>query len=248
MTKKNEIQLDPNNIPKHIAFIIDGNGRWAKQRGLSRSMGHKAGTKTLEKAIKSAKKLGIKIVSVYAFSTENWKRPKEEIDFLFNIFSDSAEKILKENNFSNGICYRYMGNLSQLPENLQNYINLIQEKSKNNTDFTVNIGLNYGGRDELVRTFNKMIEKGYKNVSIQDIQENLDTHGLADPEFIIRTSGEERISNFMLFQMAYSEFYFTKTFWPDFDENELIKSLQEFQNRKRRYGGLVEDKKWKRDF
>jgi undecaprenyl diphosphate synthase len=236
------IELDPNNIPKHIAFIIDGNGRWATARGKSRSYGHKMGVKALEQAIASARKLGVKIVSVYAFSTENWKRPKAEVDYLFSLFASSAKKILKKNNFNNGIRYQHMGDSSKLPEHLQDLAKQVIEKSAHNNDFVVNLGINYGGRDELVRAFNKMAQKGMTNISIADIQNHLDTNCLPDPELIIRTGGEQRISNFMLFQMAYSEFYFTKTYWPDFDEKELIKAFVDYQNRNRRFGGL-EDKK-----
>lgn len=246
MTKK--IDLDFNHIPKHIAFIIDGNGRWAKKRNMPRSYGHKVGLDMLEKAVKSARKLGVKIVSIFVFSTENWKRPKEEVDYLFGLFEKSVQKILKKNNFDNGVCYRHMGDLSKLSENMQNLTKQIIEKSKHNQDFIVNVGLNYGGRDELVRTYNKMANKGLKDITIKDIEENLDTNGLPDPEFVIRTSGEQRISNFMLFQMAYSELYFTPTYWPDFDEKELIKALQDFQTRKRKFGGLTEDKKWKKEY
>lgn len=241
MTKK--IDLDFNHIPKHIAFIIDGNGRWAKKRNMPRSYGHKIGLQTLEKTVKSARKLGVKIVSIFAFSTENWKRPTQEVDFLFGLFEKFATKILKQNNFDDGVCYRHMGDLTKLNEKLQTLANQIIEKSKHNKDFVVNVGINYGGRNELVRTYNKMVQKGLKNITVDDIQNNLDTSGLSDPEFLIRTSGEQRISNFMLFQMAYSELYFTPTYWPDFNENELIKALQDFQTRKRKYGGLTEDEK-----
>lgn len=237
------IQLNPNNIPKHIAFIIDGNGRWATARGKNRSYGHKMGVKTLESAIKSARRLGVKIVSVYAFSTENWKRPKEEVDYLFALFASSAKKIIKQNNFDNGVCYRHMGDATKLPQHLQDLMKEIVQKSAHNTDFVVNLGINYGGHDELMRAVNKMLAEKLTSVTIADIQNHLDTAGLPNPELIIRTGGEERVSNFMLFQMAYSEFYFTKTYWPDFDEEELVKALAEFQNRKRKYGGLLEDKK-----
>ena len=230
------------NVPNHIAFIIDGNGRWAKQKNKPRSYGHKVGVQTLKTAIKNAREFGVKVVSVYAFSTENWNRPKDEVNYLFKLFLINAKQLLKKKDF-NGIRYNLMGDLSKLPDELVKIATDIMEKTKNNTEFVVNIGINYGGRDEIVRAVNKCIAQGKKSVTIDDIKQNLDTNFLDDPQLIIRTGGEQRISNFMLFQMAYSEFYFTKTYWPDFDKNQLEKALLDYEARDRRFGAITEDKK-----
>lgn len=240
-------ELDLNKLPKHIGLIIDGNGRWAKQRNKPRSYGHKVGAETLEKVVLKAKELGIKVVSIYAFSTENWKRPKEEVDYLFNLFENAVKRRLKQGNFDDGICFKYMGDSSRLPKKFWKLAQELMDKTKNNTDFYVNVGINYGGRDELVRAVNKILDKNLKNITEQDLKNHLDTADLPDLEFVIRTSGEQRISNFMLFQIAYAELYFTKTYWPDFDENELIKALLDFQGRSRSYGAVTEDKKWVKD-
>ena len=234
--------LELVKIPKHIAFIIDGNGRWAKQRNKPRSYGHKVGVDTLKIVLKSARQLGIKAVSIFAFSTENWNRPKAEVDYLFKLFIKNAKQILNKKDF-NGVRYNLMGDMSKLPDEMIDLATEIMNKTKQNNDFVINIGINYGGRDEIVRAVNKCINQGKKTITINDIQQNLDTCFLADPELIIRTGGEQRISNFMLFQMAYSEFYFTKTFWPDFDEAELKKALLDFQSRDRRFGAILEEKK-----
>ncbi len=235
-------ELDLNNIPKHIAFIIDGNGRWAKKQGKPRTFGHKKGADAVEKSVQAARKFGVKVVSIFAFSTENWKRPKEEVSIIFKIFEHGVKKILKSKNF-NGICYRHLGKKEGLPETFRKLVVELEEKTKNNNDFFVNVAINYGGRDEIVRAINKIIESGKQKITIEDLHNELDTKGLPDPDFVIRTSGEERISNFMLFQIAYSELYFPKTYWPDFDEEEVKKALIEYQGRKRRYGGLPSAKK-----
>ena len=236
----NHIELA--KIPSHIAFIIDGNGRWAKERNKPRSYGHKVGVDTVKNIIKLSREMGVKIVSIFAFSTENWNRPQKEVDYLFKLFTSNAKHILKKKNF-NGIRYNLMGDTSKLPYDLIELSKNIMEKTKNNSDFIVNIGINYGGRDEIVRAVNKCIKAGKKQLTINDIKQNLDTYFFEDPQLIIRTGGEKRISNFMLFQMAYSELYFTKTYWPDFDENELRKAIFDFQSRERRFGAITEDNK-----
>lgn len=228
-------------IPNHIAFIIDGNGRWAKQQNKPRSFGHQKGVGVVKKIIKSCRKRGIKVVSIFAFSTENWNRPQKEVDFLFKLFWINAKQIEKKSNF-NGVRYNFMGDLTKIPVDLKNCLESIMQKTKDNCDFFVNIGINYGGRDEIVRAVNKLIASGKKSVDIEDIRQNLDTSFLPDPELVVRSGGERRISNFMLFEMAYSEFYFTKTYWPAFDEAELSKALDDFSSRKRRFGAIVEDK------
>lgn len=229
-------------IPTHIAFIIDGNGRWAKQKNKPRSYGHKVGVETVKKIVKQCKNIGIKTVSIFAFSTENWNRPQAEVNYLFKLFIQNAKQILKKKDF-NGVRYHLMGDISKLPEELVKVANEIMEKTKNNSDFVVNIGINYGGRDEIARAVNKCISNGIKNVTIEDIKNNLDTSFLDEPQLVVRTGGEQRISNFMLFQMAYSELYFTKTYWPDFDEEQLYKALEDFQSRERRFGSIKKEKK-----
>lgn len=223
-------------LPKHIALIIDGNGRWAKERRKSRSYGHKKGAETLEKIVRFAKEIGIKVVSIYAFSTENWKRDKKEIDYLFSLFSKTSERFLKDGNSDGGVKFLHMGKKDGLPKELKRNLELLEEKTKHNTDFIVNVGINYGGRDDILRATNKAIKNGKILESEQDFAKLLDTCVLPDPELVIRTSGELRLSNFMLYQLAYSEFYFPKMFWPDFDKKDLIDALKNFENRKRKYG------------
>lgn len=234
--------LELKKVPKHIAFIIDGNGRWAKSKNKPRSYGHKIGVETVKKIVKASREFGIKVVSIFAFSTENWNRPKTEVDYLFKLFLQNAKQILKKTDFE-GVRYNLMGDIKGLPKELQDVALQIMKKTKDNSDFVVNIGINYGGRDELRRSYEKLIKQNKKQISVQDIKDNLDTNFLIDPELVVRTGGEMRISNFMLFQMAYAELYFTKTYWPAFDENELLKALYDFQSRERRFGAITEDKK-----
>lgn len=223
-------------LPNHIALIVDGNGRWAKEKGKSRSYGHRKGAETLEEIVRFAKEIGIKVVSIYAFSTENWKRDKKEVDYLFSLFSKTSEKFLKKDKFDNGVRFLHMGNKDDLPKRLKHNLELLEEKTKHNSDFTINIGINYGGRDEILRAVNKAIKNGETLKDEQDFAKLLDTQLLPDPQLMIRTSGELRISNFMLYQLAYTEFYFTKTYWPDFNKEHLIEALKHFEQRKRRYG------------
>lgn len=229
-------QVSFSVLPKHIALIIDGNGRWAKEKNKSRSYGHKIGAETLEKVVTFAKEIGIKIVSIYAFSTENWKREKKEVEYLFSLFSKSCTRFLKEDKFDNGIRFLHMGKKEGLPKELADNLALLEEKTKHNSDFIINVGLNYGARDEILRAVNKAIKNGKTLESEKEFANLLDTHLLPDPELLIRTSGEQRLSNFMLYQLAYSEFYFPKTYWPDFKEEDLIEALKSFENRNRRHG------------
>lgn len=233
--------MEFKNLPKHIAFIIDGNGRWAKKRGFPRSYGHKKGTETLRKIIIYCRKLGIKIVSIFAFSTENWKRPKEEVDYLFQIFKDATKELLERKDLE-GVCYRLMGDKTNLPNDFKQLAIKLEEKTKNNKDFVVNVAINYGGRDEICRAVNKILKDKKECITKEEFSSYLDSSNLSDPEFVIRTSGEIRISNFMLYQMAYSEFYFTKTHWPAFNEKQLDKALENFSLRNRKFGGLTEEK------
>lgn len=235
-------EIDVNNIPKHIAIIMDGNGRWAKKRMLPRLAGHKAGVDALKKVTKAGREFGVKVMSFFAFSTENWKRDSEEVYGIF----DLVKKHLAEN-FDNFIKEKIkivtMGDISKLPSDLYEMLLDIQEKTKDNTDFIVNIGLNYGSRTELVRAFNNLAKKHKSNITEQDLIDELYTHNLPDPDLVIRTSGEQRLSNFMLFQSAYSELYFPKIHWPDFDKKQLKKAIIEYQSRERRFGSIKQEKK-----
>ncbi len=235
-------QIPKEAFPKHIAIIMDGNGRWAKKRGLPRKYGHKEGAKTLNKIIEYADKIGIKHITVYAFSTENWKRPQSEVDALMDLlkkYVDNIEKFADMNAKLN-----ILGDIAVLDEDLQKSIINIEEKSKNNTGIVINIAFNYGSRDEIIRA-TKKIAVLYKNdeIDLRDIDEkffsdNLYTCGQPDPDFIIRPSGEQRLSNFLMWQASYSELIFTNKLWPDFTEKDLDNAILEYVNRDRRFGAI----------
>ena len=233
------------NIPgadgrlQSVGIIMDGNGRWAKARGLSRSEGHKAGAKVIEEVIRTLNELGVHHVTLYAFSTENWKRPKEEVDGIMNLiygYLDRVERIGKEYDTS----VRFIGDKSKLPEKLGRKCIEIEKMSVSGSNI-INVALNYGGRDEIVRAVNEAIKEGCNPVTEADISRHLYTSDSPDPDLIIRTGGDLRISNFMIWQSAYSELYVTDTLWPDFGRAEMIKAAEEFYRRKRRYGGLNPD-------
>lgn len=224
------------NFPAHVGIIMDGNGRWATRRKLSRLIGHNQGMKAVENAIDNAVELGIKILTFFAFSTENWKRDKAEIDGIFDI----VRKYLKENLnklYEKNIKIIYMGDISQIPPDLAKSLEDIAKKTEKNSGLIVNLAVNYGSRDEIARAFNNLAKQGKTEITTQDIQQNLYTANLPDPDLIIRTSGEMRLSNFMLFQSAYTELYFTKVFWPSFNRRHLIKALKCYSKRERRFGG-----------
>lgn len=229
--------LNFNKIPNHIGIIMDGNGRWATKRGLPRNFGHRAGVKAIERTILACQKFGIKFCTFFAFSTENWKRSKEEINGIFNLL---REYLAGSENFfiKNKIKLKSIGVLSSFPDDLQDALKQTIEKTKEFDGLVVVLALNYGGRDDIVRAYNKLIKDGIKQVDEKIILNYLDTSFLPEPDFVIRTSGEERISNFMLYQMAYSELYFPKVYWPDFGEKHLKKCLKIYQKRNRRYGGI----------
>lgn len=236
------MELIKEKLPNHIAYIIDGNGRWAKKRGLPRSVGHKFGFETLRKIIYETFDLGIKVISVYGFSTENWNRPKEELDGLFKLF----EKLFEDdilNMKERGIKLQIMGDYTAFPDNLVANCEKMLEETKENENFILNLGINYGGKDELVRGINNLISAGKTEVTKEDIESSLYTANLPPLDFCIRTSGEQRISNFMLWQIAYSELYFPKVLWPDFNKKHLIKALKNYQKRNRRFGAIKEEKK-----
>lgn len=223
-----------NNLPSHVGIIMDGNGRWATVRGKKRSYGHKAGSDNVERIASYAFNKGVRILSLYAFSSENWSRPKEEVDELMRLlevyFNKFIKKIIKK-----GVRLNVMGDIERLSDKLRNVIEDAMDKSKHNTEFVINIGINYGGRQEIVRAVNRLISDK-KEITVENISNNLYTTEFGEPDLIIRTGGELRLSNFMLFQGAYSELYFTDVLWPDFNEVEFDKAIQSFGQRKRRFG------------
>lgn len=236
---KKQTNIDMNNLPYHIAFIIDGNGRWAKSKGLSRKFGHKVGVKKIEETINNCLELGIKEISFYCFSTENWNRPKQEIDTIFELLEMFLSKNL-DDYVQKGVKVYTCGDISKFGDSLKNKMLAMVEQTKNNDKIKVNICLNYGGRAEIVRAVNNIIKDGVKQVDENSFKDYLYTKEFSDPDLIVRTSGEFRISNFMLYQLAYSEFYFPKVLWPDFNKKELLLAISSFQSRKRRFGSIKE--------
>ena len=223
-------------IPKHIAFIMDGNGRWAKKRALPRKAGHKAGVKALQKVIEACKNKGVQMCSFYAFSTENWKRPQDEIDAIFALVEKFVAEEL-DKYAGEGYRVMFMGDLSVLPDSTRNAIHTIMEKSKGNEGMIVNVALNYGGRQEIVNAVNSILQSGLSHIDEQMISDCIYTAGLPDPDIIVRTSGEERLSNFMLWQSAYSELLFIDDYWPDVDSSTVDYIISEYSKRHRRFGG-----------
>ncbi len=227
----------PSVLPTHIAFIMDGNRRWATRRGMHKMLGHKQGAVALKNIINTLSGIKeIKFASFFAFSTENWNREQREIDYIFELVYNMIEEN-KESFLKSDIKFVSMGDISKFPEKMQTILTDIMEKTKDNTGLVVNLALNYGGRDDIVHACNKLIANGNNEITIENLNENLYSYPAPDIDLVIRTSGEMRISNFMLFQMAYSELYFTKTCWPAFDKKELFKALEEFSKRNRRFGG-----------
>lgn len=224
-------------IPRHIAFIMDGNGRWAAQKGLQRSDGHRAGAEALKNMLDACSEQGIEVVTVYAFSCENWSRPQSEIKFLFSLISKFAKKEL-QNYADRGYRVMFSGDLTQLPQSTKNAIKKVMDYSKNNTGMIVNIALNYGARQEIVRAVNMILQSGIRNIDEQMFEDCLYTAGLPQLDLIVRSSGEKRLSNFMLWQCAYSELIFLDKYWPDFDKDTLIDILKEYSSRDRRFGGI----------
>ena len=236
-------KIDMNRLPRHIGIIMDGNGRWAKNRNLPRSMGHKEGAKRVIDIVEASYKLGIESLSLYAFSTETWKRPEEEVNKLMELLiyyiRTQLNKIIKNN-----IKINVMGDITKLPKKVQSEVERVLSLTKSNDQMILNIGLNYGGRDEIIKAV-KNISKEYKEgiIDIEDIDENtfsdyLYTKGQPELDLLIRSSGELRVSNFMLYQLAYCEFWFSNILWPDFKEELLYKAIIDYQNRDRRFGGI----------
>ncbi|MBR6697388.1 MAG: isoprenyl transferase [Lachnospiraceae bacterium] len=229
-------------IPKHIAVILDGNGRWAKKRNLPRLAGHKQGAQAVEDLLQNAKDLGVKYVTVYAFSTENWNRPQDEVDGLMDQLRAYLKKAKKSKDKRGGRV-KVIGDKSRLSEDIVKLIDELEKATGDIDDFVFTIALNYGGRDELVRAVKKMLEKGLKPEELDEATfgQYLDTYDLPDPDLLIRTSGENRLSNFLPWQLAYSEFYFPKVLWPDFSKADLIDAIEEYNKRDRRYGKVKEE-------
>jgi len=235
------LKIDPSKLPHHIAIIMDGNGRWAKKRGLPRVFGHKKGVQVVKEIVTECRKIGIKVLTLYAFSTENWNRPKKEVnvlmELLYNYLEDELNTML-----SNKIRLNAIGDIERLPDWVKKKLKETIERTSSNKEMVLNLALSYGGRDEIIRAVKRIIEdfKSQK-ISIEDIDQELfsnylDTKGLPDPDLIIRTSGERRLSNFLLYQAAYSELYITPVLWPDFDKKELMIALDDYAKRERRFG------------
>lgn len=230
-------------VPRHVAIILDGNGRWAKKRMLPRNAGHAAGSKNVEKICEAAWNMGIEYLTMYAFSTENWARPQEEVDALMKLLHSYLKDCIKTSK-KNNMQVRVIGDITKLERQLQDKIMELEEVSSHNTGLHFQVALNYGSRDEITRAFRTMardvadgkLEPG--DISEDRIAGYLDTSGIPDPDLMIRTSGEQRLSNYLLWQLAYAEFYFTDVLWPDFDKKELVKAVEFYQGRSRRFGGI----------
>ena len=243
MSLKKKIILE--NIPNHIAIIMDGNGRWANKKGKSRDYGHKAGRKSVKQTVEACTELGVKNLTLFAFSTENWNRPKLEIDLLMKLLLLSLNQELKNLN-KNNIRFKTIGNLDKLPKKVLSYLNKVTKETKNNNRMTLTLALSYGSREEMITVMKKIGDKvknnliSLKNIDESLINQHLYTHYLPDVDLLIRTSGEKRISNFLLWQIAYAELYFTKKFWPDFSKEDLYEAIINFQKRQRRFGKTSE--------
>ena len=238
--------MEELKIPQHVAIILDGNGRWAKAKGLPRNYGHKQGGKAVEVVAEAAYRMGIKYLTVYAFSTENWNRPRDEVDALMKLLRNYMENCLK-NAEKNRMRVRVIGDKTRLDEDIQQKIAELEEASKDYDGLNFQIAINYGGKDEIRRAVTKLakkVENGEikaEDITEEMISESLDTHGIPEPDLLIRTCNEQRISNFLLWQLAYTEFYFTPVAWPDFDKEELEKAVRAYTQRDRRYGLIKEE-------
>lgn len=241
--KDDTIEVDYNNLPTHIGIIMDGNGRWARKRGLPRSAGHREGAKTLEKLTRFAGDIGIKYITYYAFSTENWKRPSKEVESLMKLMTmylDDYKRLLG----GEDIRIRIIGKREGLSEEILKKIEIVESATENNSKITMNIALNYGGREDILNSVKSIAQKVAngdlkpEEITEDDISSNLYTYYMPDPDLIIRPSGELRLSNFLMWQSAYSELWFSDINWPDFTKNDFLKAISDFQKRNRRYGGV----------
>lgn len=239
--------LDMNNIPQHIAIIMDGNGRWAKAQGKVRTFGHQAGAETLKTIVRAADKLGVKVISAYAFSTENWKRPVTEVNFIMELLSRYLTNEIEEFN-ENNVQVRFIGSRDGLPEIVKEKMDHAIEETRNNTGIILNLAINYGGQAEILHAVKTIAAEAaagtlaVEDINNQVVEEHLYTSGLPAPDLLIRPGGDLRISNFLLWQIAYAEIWTTKTFWPDFTPEHLVDAILAFQGRERRFGGLVDKK------
>lgn len=233
-------------IPGHVAIILDGNGRWAKSKGMPRNYGHVQGAKTVEVICEQAYKMGIQYLTVYAFSTENWNRPKDEVDALMTLLRNYMKTCLKTA-AKNNMCVRVIGEKSRLAEDIRERIAQLEEATKDNTGLHFQIAINYGGRDEIVRAVRRLAKQAAdgqlnpEKITEELLSDSLDTAGIPEPDLLIRTCNEQRISNFLLWQLAYTEFYFTPVAWPDFSKEELEKAVEAYNSRDRRYGLITEE-------
>ena len=234
------------NVPKHVAIILDGNGRWAKAHGMPRNYGHIQGAKAVEDICEDSYNLGVKYLTVYAFSTENWSRPKDEVDALMKLLRNYMKNCLQRAS-KNNMCVRVIGEKSRLDDDIRESIERLEEGTKNNTGLFFTIAINYGSRDEITRAVRKIAENvkdgkiDPSDITEETIAENLDTAGLPDPDLLIRTCSEKRISNFLLWQISYSEIYVTDIAWPDFDKKALEKAIEEYSKRNRKFGNIKEE-------
>lgn len=237
---------DDLKMPRHVAIILDGNGRWAKAKGMPRNYGHVQGAKTVEVICEEAYKMGIQYLTVYAFSTENWNRPGDEVDALMKLLRNYLKNCIKTAE-KNRMCVRILGDKSGLDEDIREKIQELEEATKNNDGLHFQIAINYGGRDELVRSVRKLTQRVQRgelqpeDINEAMVEECMDTAGIPDPDLLIRTCNEQRISNFLLWQLAYTEFYFTPVAWPDFSKDELMKAVEAYNRRNRKFGGLKEE-------
>ncbi len=233
-------------MPRHVAIILDGNGRWAKAKGMPRNYGHVQGAKTVEVICEEAYRMGIQYLTVYAFSTENWNRPKDEVDALMKLLRNYMKTCLQTAK-KNRMCVRVLGEKSRLDQDIRDRIAELEEATKDNDGLHFQIAINYGGRDEILRAAKKLVRKveqgqlQAEDLTEADLSDCLDTAGIPDPDLLIRTCNEQRISNFLLWQLAYTEFYFTPVPWPDFSKEELVRAVEAYNHRDRRYGGLKEE-------
>lgn len=234
---------DGMKIPQHVAIILDGNGRWAKKKRMPRNYGHAQGSKTVEKVCEEAHRMGIKYLTVYAFSTENWNRPQEEVDAIMKLLRNYMKDCLKTSS-KNNMRVRIIGDVTKLSKDIQESIIELERGSAENTGLNFQVALNYGSRDEMLRGIKRLaMDVKAEKISLDNIDEEvfadyLDTRGIPDPDLLIRTSGEQRLSNFLLWQLAYTEFYFTDILWPDFGKNELLKAVEFYSSRDRRFGAI----------
>ncbi|MBR7059937.1 MAG: isoprenyl transferase [Neisseriaceae bacterium] len=239
MKSSTQTILEHTQIPRHVAIIMDGNGRWAKKRFLPRVMGHKKGVDQLEAAVRRCSELGVEYLTVFAFSTENWRRPSDEVSFLMGLFVEALKKKVQALH-RNGLRLRVIGNRDKFPTQIVDGIEESEKLTANNPGMTLTIAADFGGRQDILRAVNELLKEGVTTITEEDMLRHLSLGDAPEPDLFIRTGGEARISNFMLWQMAYAELYFTDTLWPDFDANELDKAIASFQKRERRFGRTSE--------